>query len=74
MFMTALQLLIKHIYLLGKISIKDVLLSPILTEFFELRQPGLPQQYLKSNWFSPHSTLRVYGKLPFVLVDTLFEK
>jgi serine/threonine-protein phosphatase 2A regulatory subunit B'' len=46
----------------GKIAISSILLSPILTEMFELRDPSLPKEYEKSNWFSMHSVLRVYSQ------------
>ncbi|KAI8848983.1 putative rhabdomyosarcoma antigen Mu-RMS-40.6c [Chytridium lagenaria] len=42
----------------GRISIHSILLSPILTELFELREPDLPKDYERSNWFSSYSTLR----------------
>ena len=53
----------------GKISIRDILQSPILLELFELRTPELPEQDAalknfavgETNWFSVESSLRVYG-------------
>ncbi|TPX37226.1 hypothetical protein SmJEL517_g00852 [Synchytrium microbalum] len=44
----------------NKISIQSILLSPILTELFELREPNLPKDLEKTNWFSGVSTHRVY--------------
>ncbi|KXS11017.1 hypothetical protein M427DRAFT_73347 [Gonapodya prolifera JEL478] len=44
----------------GRISIKDMLLSPILTEFFELREPELSKEFLQTNWFSTQSIMKVY--------------
>ncbi|KND03012.1 uncharacterized protein SPPG_02083 [Spizellomyces punctatus DAOM BR117] len=52
----------------GKIGIQNILLSPILTELFELREPELPKDYERSNWFSAYSSLRVYGQ--FLNLDT----
>ncbi|KAJ3339715.1 Serine/threonine-protein phosphatase 2A regulatory subunit B'' subunit gamma [Gonapodya sp. JEL0774] len=52
----------------GRISIKDMLLSPILTEFFELREPELSKEFLQTNWFSTQSILKVYGQ--YVALDT----
>lgn len=46
---------------LGKINITTILLSPILTELFELRESD-PDGSERSNWFSAHSALRVYGQ------------
>lgn len=46
---------------MGKISIASILLSPILTELFELRECEL-EAFEKSNWFSSHSTQRIYGQ------------
>ncbi|KAI9141995.1 hypothetical protein BKA69DRAFT_356760 [Paraphysoderma sedebokerense] len=51
----------------GKIKIKDILLSPILTEFFELREEMLPMDLARTNWFSPLSTSRIYGQ--YVTLD-----
>ncbi|KAJ1334431.1 hypothetical protein BSLG_007586 [Batrachochytrium salamandrivorans] len=49
-------------------SIESILLSPILTELFELRDPELPREYAQSNWFSSYSALRVYGQ--FISLDS----
>ena len=46
---------------LGRVAIQSILLSPILTELFELREPDLPKDYEQSNWFSSYCTLRIYG-------------
>ncbi|KAJ3220344.1 Serine/threonine-protein phosphatase 2A regulatory subunit B'' subunit gamma [Dinochytrium kinnereticum] len=53
----------------GRISIHSILLSPILTELFELREPELPKEFERSNWFSSYSTLRVYGQFLNLDVD-----
>ncbi|KAJ3193242.1 hypothetical protein HK101_005178 [Irineochytrium annulatum] len=53
----------------GRVSIQNILLSPILTELFELREPELPKDYERSNWFSSYSTLRVYGQFLNLDVD-----
>nr|KAJ3412725.1 Serine/threonine-protein phosphatase 2A regulatory subunit B'' subunit gamma [Polyrhizophydium stewartii] len=45
----------------GRVAIESILLSPILTELFELRDPDLPRDFEHSNWFSSYSALRVYG-------------
>jgi hypothetical protein len=42
--------------------IKDIILSPILSEFFELQQQELDPGLLLSNWFSMYSSLKVYGE------------
>ncbi|KAI9209674.1 uncharacterized protein BJ171DRAFT_453827 [Polychytrium aggregatum] len=47
---------------IGKISITSILLSPILTELFELRDRDLNADAVKTNWFSAYSSLRVYGQ------------
>ncbi|KAI8912180.1 Serine/threonine-protein phosphatase 2A regulatory subunit B [Powellomyces hirtus] len=52
----------------GKIKIQTILLSPILTELFELREPELPKDFERTNWFSSYSSLRVYGQ--FLNLDT----
>ncbi|KAI9106167.1 hypothetical protein DFS34DRAFT_574578, partial [Phlyctochytrium arcticum] len=52
----------------GRVSIQNMLLSPILTELFELREPDLPEGYEKTNWFFTYSSLRVYGQ--FLNLDT----
>jgi hypothetical protein len=54
--------------ILGKIAIQSILLSPILTELFELRDPNLPSDLGRINWFSDHSCMRVYGQ--FLSLDT----
>jgi serine/threonine-protein phosphatase 2A regulatory subunit B'' len=46
---------------LGKIAITTILLSPILTELFDLRETD-PDGSSHTNWFSSHSALRVYGQ------------
>ncbi|KAJ3029836.1 Serine/threonine-protein phosphatase 2A regulatory subunit B'' subunit gamma [Rhizophlyctis rosea] len=46
----------------GKISIQTILLSPILTEMFELRENELSRDYERTNWFSAYSSLRIYGQ------------
>ncbi|RKO96825.1 hypothetical protein CXG81DRAFT_4662, partial [Caulochytrium protostelioides] len=51
-----------------RLPIQAILLSPILTELFELRASDadadaeLPREYKRSNWFSSYNTLRVYGQ------------
>ncbi|KAJ3171658.1 Serine/threonine-protein phosphatase 2A regulatory subunit B'' subunit gamma [Geranomyces variabilis] len=52
----------------AKIKIQTILLSPILTELFELREPELPKDFERTNWFSTYSSLRVYGQ--FLNLDT----
>ncbi|KAI9014786.1 hypothetical protein BC832DRAFT_546471 [Gaertneriomyces semiglobifer] len=52
----------------GKLSIANMLLSPILTEVFELREPDLTKDMERANWFSAYSALRVYGQ--FLNLDT----
>ncbi|KAJ3159435.1 Serine/threonine-protein phosphatase 2A regulatory subunit B'' subunit gamma [Geranomyces michiganensis] len=52
----------------AKIKIQTILLSPILTELFELREPELPTDMERTNWFSSYSSLRVYGQ--FLNLDT----
>ncbi|KAL5037644.1 hypothetical protein RTP6_005045 [Batrachochytrium dendrobatidis] len=52
----------------GKVAIECILLSPILTELLELRDPDLPREYEQTNWFSSYSALRVYGQ--FLNLDT----
>ncbi|KAI8823147.1 uncharacterized protein EV422DRAFT_523540 [Fimicolochytrium jonesii] len=46
----------------GKVKIQTLLLSPILTELFELRDPELSEEFKRTNWFSGLSALRVYGQ------------
>ena len=46
----------------GRISILSLLLSPILTEMFELRDPELPDEYAKLNWFSMYSAAHLYNQ------------
>eukprot|EP00842_Homolaphlyctis_polyrhiza_P006124 jgi/Hompol1/6512/HPOL_003528-RA len=53
----------------GKVPIENILLSPILTELFELRDPELPREFEQTNWFSSHSALRVYGQFLNLDVD-----
>ncbi|KAI3638001.1 hypothetical protein MIR68_003612 [Amoeboaphelidium protococcarum] len=43
------------------IKITDILLSPILSEFFELQQPEVDGKLLSTNWFSLQSALKVYS-------------
>lgn len=50
----------------GKVSITHMLLSPILTELFELRDADADDS-TQGNWFSSHSALRVYGQ--FLNID-----
>ncbi|KAJ3288296.1 Serine/threonine-protein phosphatase 2A regulatory subunit B'' subunit gamma [Borealophlyctis nickersoniae] len=45
----------------GKITIQTILLSPILSELFELRYQD-PRHHDRNNWFSAHSHLRIYGQ------------
>ncbi|ORY26412.1 EF-hand [Rhizoclosmatium globosum] len=52
----------------GKIAIQKILLSPILTELFELREPELPEDYERTNWFSAFSALKIYGQ--YLSLDT----
>ncbi|TPX54165.1 hypothetical protein SeMB42_g00408 [Synchytrium endobioticum] len=44
----------------NKIGIQSILLSPILTELFELRETELPKELERTNWFSAISIHRVY--------------
>ncbi|KAJ3016745.1 UNVERIFIED_CONTAM: hypothetical protein HDU68_012040 [Siphonaria sp. JEL0065] len=53
----------------GKIPIQKILLSPILTELFELREPELPEDYERTNWFSAYSALKIYGQYLSLDVD-----
>lgn len=53
----------------GKVAISQILLSPILSEFFELQQPDLQQPLLLSNWFSLQSAMRVYSQYVDLDVD-----
>lgn len=53
----------------GKIPIRDIILSPILTELFVLREPELPKEFERNNWFSAISTLRIYGQYLSLDVD-----
>jgi Ca2+-binding EF-hand superfamily protein len=52
----------------GRISITSILISPILSEFFELQQVDLAPNLLLSNWFSMYSALKVYNQ--YVDLDT----
>ncbi|KAJ3081936.1 Serine/threonine-protein phosphatase 2A regulatory subunit B'' subunit gamma, partial [Quaeritorhiza haematococci] len=52
----------------GKISIQNMLLSPILTELFELRDREISKESERGNWFSTYSALRVYGQ--YLNLDT----
>jgi hypothetical protein len=52
----------------GRMSIQSILLSPILTEIFELRDPQLLKEIEKHNWFSTLSSLRIYNQ--FLALDT----
>eukprot|EP00162_Nutomonas_longa_P009205 comp19089_c0_seq1/m.35429 comp19089_c0_seq1/g.35429 ORF comp19089_c0_seq1/g.35429 comp19089_c0_seq1/m.35429 type:complete len:432 (-) comp19089_c0_seq1:4-1299(-) len=53
----------------GKIGIKQMLTSPILAEFFELRGEDLSEEDLQFNWFSAKSAQRVYGQYLQLDVD-----
>ncbi|KAJ3207422.1 Serine/threonine-protein phosphatase 2A regulatory subunit B'' subunit gamma [Clydaea vesicula] len=53
---------------LGKIPIINIILSPILTELFELRESEPLEGFEKRNWFSAYSSQRVYGQ--FLNLDT----
>jgi serine/threonine-protein phosphatase 2A regulatory subunit B'' len=53
----------------GRISILEILLSPILAEFFELQQPDLSANLLLSNWFSTYSSTKIYSERPCSLSD-----
>ena len=44
----------------GRISIQDVLCSPILQELLDLRRPDLSLDDLRTNWFSHESTAQIY--------------
>eukprot|EP00274_Cyanoptyche_gloeocystis_P003848 CAMPEP_0196660466 /NCGR_PEP_ID=MMETSP1086-20130531/39914_1 /TAXON_ID=77921 /ORGANISM="Cyanoptyche gloeocystis , Strain SAG4.97" /LENGTH=417 /DNA_ID=CAMNT_0041994893 /DNA_START=59 /DNA_END=1309 /DNA_ORIENTATION=- len=44
----------------GQVRIKSLLLSPMLSELFELRQDQMPPEDAATNWFSSQSALRVY--------------
>ena len=46
----------------GKILIKDILTSPILAEFYELRQESWSPEEAAQNWFSMQSSLKVYDQ------------
>ena len=46
----------------GKILIKDILTSPILAEFYELRQENWSTEEASQNWFSVQSSLKVYDQ------------
>jgi serine/threonine-protein phosphatase 2A regulatory subunit B'' len=46
----------------GKILIKDILTSPILAEFYELRQENWSPEEASQNWFSVQSSLKVYDQ------------
>ena len=52
----------------GKVSIKDLLASPILSEFFELQQEDLAPHMVLTNWFSLYSSLKIYGILSWLYV------
>ncbi|KAJ3379317.1 Serine/threonine-protein phosphatase 2A regulatory subunit B'' subunit gamma [Entophlyctis sp. JEL0112] len=52
----------------GKVSIQKILLSPILTELFELREPNLPDDMVKTNWFSDFYSIKIYGQ--YLSLDT----
>lgn len=45
----------------GKIRITDLVASPILREFNELRHPPQEESDISTSWFSANSALRVYG-------------
>lgn len=46
----------------GRVRIRDLLSSPIITELYELRtEQSLGAQEAESNWFSMESALKVYG-------------
>ena len=47
----------------GKISIAQLLISPILSELFELQHADVSPNLLASNWFSLYSSLKVYGTI-----------
>ena len=53
----------------NRVAIKDVLLSPILSEFFELQQPQVPIHLLATNWFSLPTAMKVYGQYVELDVD-----
>ena len=46
----------------GKVKIKDIVYSSILSELFELRDEELAEDYEETNWFSATSVLRVYSQ------------
>eukprot|EP01135_Chromosphaera_perkinsii_P011787 Nk52_evm33s2496 gene=Nk52_evmTU33s2496 len=46
----------------GKVKIKDIVESNLLSELFELRDEDLADDYEVSNWFSASSVLRVYSQ------------
>eukprot|EP00158_Paraphelidium_tribonemae_P002678 Partr_v1_DN25579_c0_g1_i1_m20541 putative Protein phosphatase 2, regulatory subunit B len=46
----------------GRIALRDVIPSTILSEFFELQQPELAPNLLLSNWFSLYSALKIYAQ------------
>jgi hypothetical protein len=53
----------------GRIAITAILISPILSEFFELQQPDLAPNLLLSNWFSLYSALKIYNQYVDLDVD-----
>lgn len=52
----------------NRIAIRDLILSPILTELFLLREHDMPRELERSNWFSANSAMRVYTQ--FMALDT----
>lgn len=47
----------------GKMKVEQIVFSHVLSELLELRDPQLPYHIATTNWFSSHSTLRVYSNL-----------
>lgn len=52
----------------GCVRIREMLSSPILNEFNELRRPALSEDETKNNWFSQQTALAVYGE--YLQLDT----
>ncbi|KAG8469567.1 hypothetical protein KFE25_006022 [Diacronema lutheri] len=52
----------------GCVRIREMLCSPILNEFNELRRPALSEEETKNNWFSQQTALAVYGE--YLQLDT----
>ena len=53
----------------GEIPIQSILLSPILTELFELRDPNLDGEEADFNWFTAKNILSLYKQFKALDVD-----